>query len=667
VANENAQEWTLEGALDEISRIHETMENRSLAFVLGAGASVTSDIPTGATLADKWLRETHRQECLNGFTFEEWIDSDAPKIKGLTPDNAPQFYSQIFERRFRGDHDGGYAELENIMANKEPSLGYSLLAEILQKTRHRVVITTNFDNLVADAIAMQAQSTPLVIAHESLAGFVRPQLRRPLIAKIHRDLLLEPKNDLKGVGELDSGWTDALQKLFLTYTPIFIGYGGNDGSLMGCLKGIDKANMLGRMFWCYREGSSLSNAVEDVILHHEGVKFAIPGFDELLVLLCHRLIKNFDITAISQRMEDLGNRRAERYRKQAEELTAKLGPKQKTERTKESESSTEGQRLVSGVLAKAARDESNWWTWELKVQSAQDDAEKDKLYRQGISHLPQSAELHGNYANFLSDEHQNFDSAEAMYKKALDLDPNNAIIASAYAVFLANIRKDFDAAEEMYKKALDLDPNNAIIIGAYAIFLANNRKDFDATEAMYKKALDLDPNNAIIITAYAIFLANNRKDFDAAEEMYKKAFKLDPDEPNYKVNYAGMLLMRSSSGDILSAQDHSQHVFQLEKSNSHQTGAEALLYLCLCSELLKGDHIAPLGHLKTYLEADWERGPWDFSSIFKATFPHIPVDRHNLYRALGAAILDSDAVKALDEFDEWNSVEAVDLSMPLPE
>ncbi len=40
------------------------------------------------------------------------------------------------------------------MEGNVSSLGYSLLAEIIQHTRHKVVITTNFDNLVADALAM---------------------------------------------------------------------------------------------------------------------------------------------------------------------------------------------------------------------------------------------------------------------------------------------------------------------------------------------------------------------------------------------------------------------------------------------------------------------------------------------------------------------------------
>lgn len=632
MSNGGAQEWTLDGALEEIAKIHDTMQNRSLAFILGAGASATSGIPTGAELAEKWLQETHQRECLDGSTFEDWVDSGAPEINDLTPDNAAQFYPQIFGRRFRGDHESGYAELENVMENKEPSLGYSLLAEILQNTRHRVVITTNFDNLVADAIAMQAQSTPLVIAHESLAGFVQPQMRRPLIAKIHRDLLLEPKSDSKGVEKLDSGWTDALQKLFLSYTPVFIGYGGNDGSLMGCLNNIDRADMSGRMFWCYRTGSSPSKAVEDVILHHDGVKIAIPGFDEFMVRLCPRLIKDFDITVISRRMEELGNRRAERYRQQAVDLKTNLRPKQATEQTKESESRTAELGRVSDILAKAAHDDSNWWTWELKAQSAQDDVEKDQLYQQGISHLPQSAKLHGNYA-----------------------------------VFLKNNRKDFDATEVMFKKALELNPSLAATTCNYAIFFEQDRQDFDAAEAMFKKAIKLDPSLATTTGSYANFLAYSRKKFDDANAMYHKAFDLDPDNLDFRVNYAGMMLIRGSADDILSAQDLSQQVFQLNLSSLHQSGAEALLYLCLCSELIEGDHIAPLGHLKKYLETDWDRGSWDFSPIFDATFPHIPEDRHKFYRALGAAILDADAVKLLDEFDMWRSVAAEDLSNPLPE
>lgn len=289
------------------------------------------------------------------------------------------------------------------------------------------------------------------------------------------------------------------------------------------------------------------------------------------------------------------------------------------------------------------------------------------MFKKALELNPSQANNIGNYALFLEKFREDFDVAEAMYKKALELDPDHANNTGNYANFLKDNSNNFDAAEAMYKKALELDPSDGNITNNYAVFLAENRKEFDNAEALFKKALELDPSHAKATGNYAGFLAYERCDYAAADAMYKKAYELSPNNLDLRVNYSGMLLIRGSTEDILLAQDHCCQVFQLNISSLHQSGAEALLYLCLCSELIDGDHVAPLGHLKKYLEKNWERGEWDFSPIFEATFPHFPADRHNLYRALGAAILDADAVKALDEFDLWRSVKAVDLSSPLPE
>lgn len=45
------EEWTLSGFLDEFMRVDEFMTDRSYCFVLGAGASVTSEIPAASDLA----------------------------------------------------------------------------------------------------------------------------------------------------------------------------------------------------------------------------------------------------------------------------------------------------------------------------------------------------------------------------------------------------------------------------------------------------------------------------------------------------------------------------------------------------------------------------------------------------------------------------------------
>jgi hypothetical protein len=314
----NVTEWTMDGVLNDIADKHGGMKNRSFAFILGAGASVTSGISSGAKLAMDWLQESHDRECMDGMDLTDWVASGATGIDGLTLDQTDKFYLQIFKRRFGNDQDAGYAALENAMEGKEPSFGYSLLAEVIQNTRHSVVVTTNFDNLVADALAIHAHQSPLVVAHESLAGFSGPNLRRPLVAKIHRDLFLHPQNDKESVDNMDKGWQEALGKLFQHYTPLIIGYGGNDGSLMGFLDKLEKAETPGHMIWCYHENNRPSNEVLKVVKKHDGVIVSIPGFVEFMLELCRRIVNDFDVTEISERTENLGKDRAERYRKEAE-------------------------------------------------------------------------------------------------------------------------------------------------------------------------------------------------------------------------------------------------------------------------------------------------------------------------------------------------------------
>jgi len=91
---------------------------------------------------------------------------------------------------------------------------------------HNVVITTNFRTSGGDA----CRSIRTLFAnrgHESLAGFAGVSLTRPLICKIHRDLLFARRMTPQ-LETIERCWGIALTKLFEHYTPVFIGYGGND-------------------------------------------------------------------------------------------------------------------------------------------------------------------------------------------------------------------------------------------------------------------------------------------------------------------------------------------------------------------------------------------------------------------------------------------------------
>lgn len=281
------KQWTVGGFLSEVGRVHKQQANRAFAFILGAGVSVTSGIPTGGTLARRWVEDLYKLEVGDGGTppIDEWAKG-ANLGEGFCLEDVATFYASIYDRRFGDDPDRGYADLEHVMSRAEPSVGYSVLAQVLEQTRHKVVITTNFDNLVADALAIYSDTFPLVCGHESLAGFARPSLRRPLVAKIHRDLLLAPKSGADGVSKLGEQWAGVLSRLLEEYTPIVLGYGGNDGSLMGFLEELPEGHIPGGIFWCFRRADGQPNdRIRALVARHRGRLIPILGFDEFMIQL----------------------------------------------------------------------------------------------------------------------------------------------------------------------------------------------------------------------------------------------------------------------------------------------------------------------------------------------------------------------------------------------
>ncbi|SEE86876.1 Tfp pilus assembly protein PilF [Pseudomonas migulae] len=547
------QEWTLEGVLDELARIDNSMHDRHFAFILGSGASFSSNIPTGKDLAQRWLTDLHLRECKSGATVEEWTKTCDIVSGGLTFESAAEFYPQIFERRFRGDRESGYAELEKHMDGKSPSLGYTLLAEIIQETRHKVVVTTNFDNLVADALSMHAHQSPLVVAHESLVGFVRPQLRRPLVAKIHRDLYFNPINDQVGVSNLEEGWKHALKKLFQYFTPIVVGYGGNDGSLMGLLNALELGDIAGRMIWCYRDGSPPPILAHEVLIKHEGIKVQIPGFDEFMLQLAAKLVPDFDLGRISERTEDLGKKSAERYRKQADQLMKSLAQ------------GTQEQLNTRKVMAQSVQSRRSWWAWELEAAAQLDPVEAEKIYMQGLSQFPDSPELHYNFAIFLSRIKKDPDAAKLMYQKVLELAPEDSDAIYNYAQLIFEHDKDFDKALALVERAMALAPEDPDAFGLYAEILSE-KKDFSRAGDVYRKAVRKFPDNAEILLSYANFLSDSLEEYERADKFYKKALEIEPDSLTCILHYSKFLAFQYDKPD--QAELLFQRAFKVDPNDS---------------------------------------------------------------------------------------------------
>jgi tetratricopeptide (TPR) repeat protein len=313
--------WSATGLLDYFQEVDATADRR-FSFILGAGASFQSGIPVAGQLVDAWLRELHTREDLQRTAITDWASEHTLGIPGFAFARAVEWYPQVFARRFARRPDEGYAYLERIMHGKDPSFGYSVLAQLLAQTRHRVVITTNFDNLVADALAIYTDQLPLVCGHESLAGFVRANPRRPLVVKIHRDLLLAPKNLSEEIAALSADFAGVLREILRSTTPIVLGYGGNDGSLMGFLRdALEPGDIPGGIYWCYLErGGPPGPAVQEVVARHPGALVPIAGFDEFMAELSHRR----GLPRMDQTIERRARDRAQRYRESFEALQQRI-------------------------------------------------------------------------------------------------------------------------------------------------------------------------------------------------------------------------------------------------------------------------------------------------------------------------------------------------------
>lgn len=460
--------------------IHEHTENRKFCFVIGSGASFKSGIPIGGELARKWFDEI--KERFSKTEISKWI-----KDVKLDEKDLAAHYGSIYRKRFESDKTSGYEFLVQAMKNAKPTFGHIVLAQILSKVPGHCVLTTNFDSLVETAIYQFTDKTPLVCGHESLSGYARPSNIHPLIIKIHRDLLLDPKSDPDEISTLDNGWKDPLDKIFSSHIPIVIGYGGNDGSLMSYFEQMNKPS---NFFWCDIRANPASTRVKKLIQKMDGSHVQIKGFDEIM----HELLWVFDeIKPIDEELNGITKTRIESVDHQLSEIIGE-------DITKSSSSTT---------------------------------VKKNKPKK----------ELSAFEYSLLAEDEPDFEKRKAVYIEAVEKFPLTDWLWNEFTYFLHFIKHDYDNLEEYYRKALSIQPENEYTLGNFSVFLYQTKKDYTEAEKYFQKALAVNPENGINHANFANFLKSVKKDYDRAEKHYQKALQIHPEGPHKNGNYASFLLV----------------------------------------------------------------------------------------------------------------------------
>jgi protein O-mannosyl-transferase len=476
--------------------------------------------------------------------------------------------------------------------------------------------------IVADALSIYTDTFPFVCGHESLTAFVRVAMRRPLICKIHRDLLLGPQNDPRSLRRLHDAWGTTLRALFQHYTPLFIGYGGNDDTLMDLLESLQPGDIKGQMIWCYYEGGKSSERIVNVVTDLRGVLVPVPDFDLLMVLLGEKM-------GIGLLDEEVGRRaqeRTDRYRERIQRLD------------------TVKHTSVMAALVATLQKSGSWWAWSRKARAEQNLERRETIYRQGIELYPQSPELHSLFGYFMRDVRGNHeqakrlnDKAEQLFRKALELDPKQPNNARNFAVFLTDVRGLHNEAEQCYRKALELDPNNLGIAAAFAAFLTNVRGLHDEAEQLFRKALELDPKQANNARNFALFLTDVRGLHDEAEQFFRKALELDPNDVNNTINYSEFLL---KCGRLDEAAKKLERAKSLNDGKKNTLAAILALYAAILARAEHKDDNAAINELQTLLSDGFARTPWIFNQVLAFVKEKLSPQEHELFSVLAAAILD---------------------------
>ena len=521
-------------------------------FILGAGASASSGILTGAELEYRWMldldknpgfKEVHavakslkeKKHLSHDFKeIEEAWNRAKEKRQTVLPS---EYYFDIYTLRFYPNYRNGYHYLENLMERSKPSFGYHTLALMLTElSGSNLVITTNFDSLVEDALFLYTDKKPLVINHELLAEFAGDlNIKRPVIAKLHRGIFFDPLNRPEETNGLQGKWKDILEKVFQNYTPVVIGYGGGDSSLMEVLEKRDVA-MKNGIYWCYVEKFGIPDEkIQTIVEDKKGYLVRTAGFDAVMLAIGNILFKDkIDPDTTRGTLEGRIYAQVDNYEEEYKKLKVELEDVSDKEKPL-NESEEELKENIEKLDERTKRSESERqkleqmtvWDYNRRGIRSYDLGEYENAilsYEKAINLKPDYAIAYYN-RGCVNTKLGESERAIADYSKAIELKPDYAEAYNNRGCTYDDLGESEKAIAD-YSKAVELKPDYA---DAYYNRGCANSKLGESEKAIadYSKAIELKPGHA---EAY-----NNRGytysrigESEKAIADYSKAIELNP-------------------------------------------------------------------------------------------------------------------------------------------
>lgn len=307
---------------------HDFEQLPKCAFLLGAGCSRSSNIPTGGEVINILRKLWFLAHTPNGnkykidsFTINEdlfkelqdsfqtaYLEKETDLLSSIKERiNDYEFHNylseineelseeKLSENLFNDELYGFWFEafsenpkerqklIESLVDSGEPSGAYILFAHLIANNKISNVFTTNFDDLVNDCLIRYTDIKPRVYSHNEIANYINPLSARPNIIKLHGDFLFENiKNTQNETTALWSNMDKKLEESLKNFDLIVSGYNGADNSVMSVLANLKEKYPFG-IYWCGSNPDNLNWRVKAFINHYPNSYFIQVDTFELFV------------------------------------------------------------------------------------------------------------------------------------------------------------------------------------------------------------------------------------------------------------------------------------------------------------------------------------------------------------------------------------------------
>lgn len=291
-------------SVDALVRSLAVNRGRPVCLLLGAGASISSGMPSAQRCIWEWkqdifvtnnptLRESVGELSLPGTRqrIQRWLDQRGNYPAACDPDEysfyAKECYPTGQDRR---------VFFQSYVAKAKPHIGYRLLPLLAKAGLVRSVWTTNFDGLVSRASAV-ANLICIEIGIDTAHRVERPQAEGELrVISMHGDYRYDDlKNTEPELQQQEAGLRTELLHELRDYDLVVLGYSGRDTSIMDVLRQVYTGTTPCRLFWC-GFGSDVPAPVKALIATARAAGknafyTASEGFDDLISRLALRQLE----------------------------------------------------------------------------------------------------------------------------------------------------------------------------------------------------------------------------------------------------------------------------------------------------------------------------------------------------------------------------------------